>query len=49
MVSRADMVTMAYNLFDSYDEDNSGFLDSKEFKKVMREVFHETNKQMPAD
>ena len=29
MVSKADIVQMAYNLFDSYDADNSGFLDVK--------------------
>lgn len=29
MVSRDDMVAMAYNLFESYDEDSSGFLDVK--------------------
>jgi len=36
MVSKADIVQMAFNLFDSYDTDNSGFLDVKEFKKIMR-------------
>jgi len=40
MVSKADMVEMAYKIFDSYDTDNSGFLDVKEFKKVLTEVFH---------
>ena len=39
MVSKADIVQMAYNLFDSYDSDKSGFLDIKEFKIVMKQVF----------
>ena len=29
MVSKADMVALAYKLFDSYDEDNSGYLEPK--------------------
>ena len=38
------MVGMAYKLFDSYDQDCSGFLEPKEFRTVMTEVFHEVNK-----
>ena len=43
------MVEMAYKLFDSYDTDNSGFIDPKELKKVMTEVFHEVNKHHSVD
>jgi Ca2+-binding EF-hand superfamily protein len=35
---------MALSLFDSYDADNSGFLDVKEFKKCLKEILHEINK-----
>lgn len=49
MVSKADIVQMAYNLFDSYDSDNSGYLDVKEFKIVMKQVFGEVNKKQPID
>lgn len=49
MVSKADMVEMAYKLFDSYDKDNSGYLEPKEFKTVMTEVFHEVNKTHSID
>jgi Ca2+-binding EF-hand superfamily protein len=35
---------MAALLFDSYDADNSGFLDVKEFKKCLKEILHEINK-----
>lgn len=35
MVSKADMVGMAYKLFDSYDQDNSGYLEPAEFRTVM--------------
>jgi Ca2+-binding EF-hand superfamily protein len=35
---------MAALLFDSYDADNSGFLDVKEFKKCLKEVLHEISK-----
>jgi Ca2+-binding EF-hand superfamily protein len=44
MVSRADIVEMAYKLFDDYDKDCSGYLEPKEFRTVMTEVFHEVNK-----
>jgi Ca2+-binding EF-hand superfamily protein len=36
-------------LFDSYDDDNSGFLSVTELKKVLKETFHEINKTMPVD
>lgn len=36
MVSKAEIVEMSSKLFDSYDADNSGFLDPKEFKTVIR-------------
>lgn len=49
MVSKADMVSMAYKIFDSYDEDGSNYLEPKEFKKVLKEVFHEVNKTYPVD
>ena len=49
MASRDEIVSMAVNLFDSYDTDNSGFLDSKEFKKVLKEVIHEISKNYPID
>jgi Ca2+-binding EF-hand superfamily protein len=35
---------MAALLFDSYDADNSGFLDVKEFKKFLKEFLHEISK-----
>jgi Ca2+-binding EF-hand superfamily protein len=44
MVSKADMVSMAYKLFESYDKDDSGYLDPAEFRVVMTEVFNEVNK-----
>lgn len=40
---------MASKLFDSYDADDSGYLDTKEFKKVLKEVLHEINKNMSVD
>jgi Ca2+-binding EF-hand superfamily protein len=40
---------MATQIFDSYDEDNSGSLETKEFKKVLKEVLHEINKSFPVD
>ena len=49
MVSKADMVGMAYKLFDSYDQDNSGFLEPAEFRIVMTEVFNEVNKTYSVD
>ena len=49
MVSKADMVQMAYALFDSYDKDGSGFLEPAEFRTVMTEVFHEVNKSYSVD
>lgn len=49
MVSKADMVGMAYKLFDSYDQDNSGFLEPGEFRTVMTEVFNEVNKSYSVD
>ena len=49
MVSRADIVQMAYNLFDSYDTNHSGFLDVSEFKILMKQVFGEVNKTQPID
>lgn len=49
MVSKADMVQMAYSLFDSYDHDGSGYLEPAEFRKVMTEVFHEVNKSYSVD
>lgn len=35
MVSKADMVAMAYKLFEDYDADGSGYLEVKEFKKAL--------------
>ena len=49
MVSKADMVGMAYKLFDSYDQDNSGFLEPAEFRIIMTEVFNEVNKTYSVD
>ena len=49
MVSKADIAQMAFNLFDSYDKDNSGYLDQKEFRIIMTEVFHEVSKTYPVD
>lgn len=37
------------SLFDAYDADNSGFLDIKEFKKVLKEVFNEVSKTFAVD
>ena len=47
MVSKADIAQMASNLFDSYDKDNSGYLEPKEFKTVLTELFHEVKKNYP--
>jgi Ca2+-binding EF-hand superfamily protein len=30
---------MAYNLFDGYDKDNSGYLDRTEVKQIFTELF----------
>jgi len=35
MVSKADTVAMAYKLFEDYDADGNGYLEVKEFKKVL--------------
>ena len=40
MASRAEIVQAASTIFDSYDSDDSGSLDVKEFKKGIKEVFH---------
>lgn len=40
---------MAYKLFDSYDQDNSGYLSPKEFRTVMTEVFNEVSKSFTVD
>lgn len=40
---------LASNLFDSYDADGSGALDTKEFKSVLKEVLHEISKNTPVD
>ena len=49
MVSKADTVAMAYKLFEDYDADGNGYLEVKEFKKVLIQVFHEVNKNYPVD
>ena len=49
MASKGAMIEVAYQLFDSYDTNDSGFLEPAEFKKVMTEVFHEVNKQFSCD
>ena len=49
MASKAAMVEVAYGIFDTYDENNSGYLQPPEFKKVMTEVFHEVNKNFSVD
>lgn len=40
---------LSIRLFESYDSDDSGFLDPKEFKKVLKEVHNEINKNTPID
>jgi Ca2+-binding EF-hand superfamily protein len=37
---------MGYKLFDSYDKDNSGFLDRNEVKDIFNELFKEIQKNM---
>ena len=37
------------SLFDSYDADNSGSLDVKEFKKIIKEVWAEVSKNYPVN
>jgi Ca2+-binding EF-hand superfamily protein len=49
MASREQIVEMALSLFDSYDEDSSGYLETKEFKKVLKEVLHEISKTTSID
>jgi Ca2+-binding EF-hand superfamily protein len=49
MASREQIVELSLHLFESYDLDDSGFLDAKEFKKVIKEVVHEINKTAPVD
>ena len=49
MVSKADIVAMSFKLFDDYDTDGSGFLQPKQFRKVITQVFHEVNKNYPID
>jgi Ca2+-binding EF-hand superfamily protein len=45
----AGIVETAGNIFDSYDEDNSGSLSTQEFKKVLKEVLHEISKTVSVD
>ena len=49
MASRNEIASMALNLFDSYDADNSGYLDPNEFKKVLKEVIHEVKKSFSVE
>lgn len=49
MASKAQIVELALNLFDSYDNDGSGYLDTAEFKKVAKEILHEINKTYSID
>ena len=49
MATRTETIELAMNLFDSYDADNSGHLDVKEFKKIIKEVWGEVNKHYPVD
>jgi len=37
---------MAYKLFDSYDKDNSGYLDRTEVKEIFTELFKEIQKNI---
>ncbi len=37
---------MAYKLFDSYDRDNSGYLDRTEIKEIFTELFKEIQKNI---
>ena len=37
---------MGYKLFDSYDKDNSGFLDRNEVKDIFNELFKEIQKNI---
>ncbi len=43
MVSNTDISNMAYNLFESYDKDNSGFLEISELRIIIKELFKEVN------
>ncbi len=49
MATRTETVELAMSLFDNYDVDNSGYLDVKEFKKIIKEVWHEVNKNYSVD
>lgn len=49
MATRTETVELAMSIFDSYDADNSGSLDVKEFKKIIKEVWAEVNKYYPVD
>ena len=37
---------MGYKLFDSYDKDNSGYLDRAEVKQIFNELFKEIQKNI---
>ncbi len=37
---------MAYKLFDSYDKDNSGYLERAEVKEIFTELFKEVQKNI---
>ena len=41
------MLQMSYQIFDSYDANQTGFLEPDEFRKVAKEVFCEINKNHP--
>lgn len=43
MASKSDIVEMASKLFDDYDQDNSGYLDHKEFTVILQKLFKEVN------
>lgn len=49
MATRTETVELAMALFDTYDVDGSGSLDTKEFKKIIKEVFDEVRKNHPVD
>lgn len=46
MATRAEIVAVADRVFDSYDKDNSGFIDQEELRTVVTTLFkqisHET-------
>ena len=49
MSTNSDISLMAMNLFDSYDKDNSGYLERNEVKEILTTVFAEVQKDYNID